>query len=225
MKLSYKRVLLGIGATAFSIAGMGAILFLIAGRWDLPWFWAYLAVYGAFALSAWLFLDAGLLKERLRPGPKARDKLTVSLTKVIALAHYAVAALDVGRFGWSGDLPVVIQGGALLLVALSGGVAVWTMAINPFFSTVVRIQEERGHHVITDGAYRIVRHPGYAVITVMLIASGPAFGSWWSMIPGAVLLLLLVRRTRLEDGFLHQHLEGYTEYALRVRYRLIPGVW
>jgi len=183
------------------------------------------AVFAFFCVSAFLFLDKGLIKERLRPGGQARDAAPVGIAKVLAVVHYVVAALDVGRFHWSGDIPPALQATALVLFALGGGVTVWTKAVNRFFSTVVRIQEERGHHVITAGPYRFVRHPGYVVGLVMLLASGVALGSWWSIIPMAVLALLLIRRTALEDRFLHEHLEGYREYACRVRYRLIPRIW
>ena len=97
--------------------------------------------------------------------------------------------------------------------------------LNPFFSPVVRIQEERGHHVITAGPYRLVRHPGYVAISVLMLASGVVLGSWLSVVPMAVLVLLVLRRTALEDRFLHEHLDGYVEYARHVRYRLLPGIW
>jgi protein-S-isoprenylcysteine O-methyltransferase Ste14 len=223
--MSFKRVLFGFGATALLVSGFGALLFLVAGRWDLPWFWAYLAVYGLFGLSGFLFLDKGLIRERLRPGGKARDTALVAIAKLLALAHYVVAALDVGRFGWSGEIPGAVRLAGLMLFALGGGATMWAMVVNRFFSTVVRIQEERGHYVISDGPYRIVRHPGYVMIFAMALPSGVVLGSWWSMIPMAGFVLLMVRRTALEDRFLHEHLEGYAEYARRVRYRLVPGVW
>jgi protein-S-isoprenylcysteine O-methyltransferase Ste14 len=170
-------------------------------------------------------LDPGLIKERLRPGRNARDAATRTIGQAASLAHCVIAALDVGRFHWSDDVPAVAQGVGFVLFVLAGAAAVWAMSLNPFFSPVVRIQEERGHHVITAGPYRLVRHPGYVAISVLMLASGVALGSWVSVLPMAVLVLLVLRRTALEDRFLHEHLDGYVEYAQRVRYRLLPGVW
>ena len=225
MKITFGRLLIAVGAMAFGEAVLGAVLFLAAGRWDLRWFWAYVTLYGLLCFFGFLFLDAGLLRERFRPGAGARDKVTVGLSKALSFAHYVIAGIDVGRFGWSGDLAPGLQGAAVVVVALCGGVTIWTMAINPFFSAVVRIQEERGHHLISTGPYRIVRHPGYVVIAVLLLASGVALGSWWSVLPNAITVLVIIRRTALEDAFLLEHLEGYADYARQVRYGLFPAIW
>jgi protein-S-isoprenylcysteine O-methyltransferase Ste14 len=223
--LSIKRVILTLGASALSCAMIGAILFLVAGRYDLPWFWAYVGVFGLFSSVGWLLLDPDLIRERLRPGKGSRDAGTVQLGKLFSMAHFVIASLDVGRFHWSDNVPAWLQGTALTLFAASGVAALWTMIINPFFASVIRIQTERGHRLITDGPYRIVRHPGYTLITVMMFTSGIALGSWFSALPIWMLWLLLIRRTVLEDRFLHDHLDGYPQYAQRVRYRLVPGIW
>jgi protein-S-isoprenylcysteine O-methyltransferase Ste14 len=204
---------------------MGGLLFGIAGRWDLPWFWAYLAIYAPICFTGLLFIDRGLLKERFRPGKGARDTMLVNVSKAMSLVHYAVAALDVGRFHWSGEIPPAARVIALMLIALCGGVTVWAMVVNPFFSSVIRLQDDRGHRVICAGPYRLVRHPGYLFVSIWLLVSGVALGSWWSMAPMGVMFLLLLRRTALEDRFLYEKLAGYAEYAQRVRYRLVPGVW
>ena len=110
-------------------------------------------------------------------------------------------------------------------VAAGFGLAIWAMLANRFFSPVVRLQEERGHHLITTGPYRFVRHPGYTGTLVSVLCVGPALGSWLASIPMVVFALLILRRARLEDRFLHDKLDGYPAYAQRVRYRLLPGVW
>ena len=99
------------------------------------------------------------------------------------------------------------------------------MIVNRFFSPVVRIQEERGHHLITEGPYRFIRHPGYAGMLLAFAGVGPALGSWWSLVPLVPVVLLILRRLLIEDRYLHEHLEGYAGYAQRVPYRLLPGVW
>ena len=105
------------------------------------------------------------------------------------------------------------------------GLTLWAMSVNRFFSPVVRHQTERGHRLITGGPYRCVRHPGYLATLCWLPASGLALGSWWSLAPLVVVLVLLVRRTIIEDRFCNETIEGYTNYASRVRYRLVPLVW
>ena len=99
------------------------------------------------------------------------------------------------------------------------------MVSNRFFSTVVRIQKDRGHTVQTGGPYRFVRHPGYASLLVSYISLPFALGSWWACIPVGVLVINLLVRTHLEDRTLHNELEGYDGYARRVRFRLVPGIW
>ena len=223
--MSFKRVILTFGASALFVVLLGAVLFLVAGRYDLRWFWAYLGVFFVLSSCGWLFLDPDLIRERLRPGKGAQDAGTVQIGKALSLAHFVIASLDVGRFHWSDNVPAWLQGTALVLFAAATGSALWTMIINPFFASVVRIQKERGHHLISDGPYRIVRHPGYTFVTVMMFTSGVALGSWWSCVPICLMWLLLIRRTVIEDRFLHKQLDGYPEYARRVRYRLIPGIW
>jgi protein-S-isoprenylcysteine O-methyltransferase Ste14 len=99
------------------------------------------------------------------------------------------------------------------------------MVANKFFSGVVRIQKERGHHVVSEGPYRIVRHPGYVGGVVAVIATPLLLGSLWGLISAAVYAAFVVLRTALEDRTLHEELPGYREYAQRTRYRLLPGVW
>ena len=144
---------------------------------------------------------------------------------LIGLSHWALGAADVGRLRWSPPVPPAVQIPRLVLFGLGMALAIWAVAVNRFFSPVVRIQEERGHHLIREGPYAIVRHPGYASALLSLTASGPAMGSWWSVVPAVALNLLIVRRVILEDRFLHGHLEGYPKYAAEVRHRIIPGVW
>lgn len=224
MRLSFPRLLFSVSAALLFATLLAMILFLVAGRFDLPWFWAFVAMYALMASFSFSLLDVGLIKERWRASREEPDTALVC-GKVFSIVHLVIAALDVGRFHWSSPMPVVVQVSGFVLFALSAAAAVWAMVVNPFFSAVVRIQEDRGHRLITDGPYRFVRHPGYVVISIMLLASGLALGSWWSLVPMAALMPLIVRRTALEDRFLHKHLDGYPEYSQWVRYRLIPGIW
>lgn len=207
---------------------MAGILFASAGRWDLPMFWAYIAVMVVLSSLSFLWLyrhNPDLTNERLRPGPGEHDKLSLGLLYVTLAAHWGIAGLDVGRWHWSGHLPLAMQFAGLIGFALGLGLSIWPMLINPFFSSAVRIQADRGQYVITTGPYRYVRHPGYSGGILFLLCSGPALGSWWSMLPIIIAVAGLIRRTRLEDRLLQQDLVGYSDYAQKVRYRLVPGLW
>ena len=209
----------------FALAALGAILFGTAGRWDLPFVWGYLAVNAGVMVAGALLIDRGLLRERARPGSGGVDRSLRFTVLPFFGAHLVVAGLDVGRFHWSGELPAGWQLAALLGLALSMSLSVWSMHANRFFSPVVRIQSERGHQVITSGPYRWVRHPGYLAVFGAILCGGPALGSWWSVLVVSPMVPLIIRRTIIEDRYLHQHLEGYVEYAEHVRYRLVPWIW
>jgi len=110
-------------------------------------------------------------------------------------------------------------------MAVSVAVVFRAMMANRFFSAVIRIQSDRGHRVIDQGVYAVVRHPGYAGMIPSMPFSGLALGSWWGFAIGLVYSALMLRRVLFEDAYLRSHLEGYQEYTTRVPYRLIPGVW
>jgi protein-S-isoprenylcysteine O-methyltransferase Ste14 len=97
--------------------------------------------------------------------------------------------------------------------------------VNRFFSGTVRIQTERGHHVVTDGPYRFVRHPGYAGALLGFVLIPLLLDSVWAFIPAVLLIAITFVRTALEDATLQKELPGYAEYAQTTRYRLIPGIW
>ncbi len=223
----WKTIVLGIPVAAF-MALLGAILFVPAGRWDLPLFWAHLSVFGASTVVGSFVCDPTLLKERLRPGPGGNTQEAALITAVaipLWLGMYVVAGLDVGRCHWSDTVPLAVQVGGL--VALAAGVAVvtWAAAVNRFASTMIRIQTERGHHVISTGPYRIVRHPMYAACPLVFVGGALSLGSWLAVLPGLAMMVPILHRAAVEDRTLREHLEGYAAYAQKVRYRLIPGVW
>jgi len=204
---------------------LAAILFGSAGRLDLPWFWALIGVHVVLMSAAIRGIEPDLMRERFRPAPGGEDRNLRWRVALFFLAHFIVAGLDVGRFGWSGSVPQVVHAVGLIAYVSGMGLAMRAMVVNRFFSPVVRIQEERGHRLITAGPYRFVRHPGYAGMLLSFPGSGLVLGSWWSLLPLIPVVVLILRRTILEDHYLRKHLEGYVGYAERVRYRLLPGVW
>ncbi|UCD38983.1 MAG: isoprenylcysteine carboxylmethyltransferase family protein, partial [Fidelibacterota bacterium] len=129
------------------------------------------------------------------------------------------------RYGWSTGIGLTHQVIAAMVAALAYALVVWAMAVNAFFSQIVRVQEERGHQVATGGPYRFVRHPGYVGSVLFELAVPIMLGSWWALAIGGLHAVLFVIRTALEDRTLQADLDGYPEYAQKTRYRLLPGVW
>lgn len=218
-------LLLGVVGSVAYLAGTAAVVFLCAGRWDLPFVWAYFGLWLVAGTVGAVLADPGLARERMRPGPGGTDYVIMVFVFPLWFGAYALAGLDVGRLHWTANVPLAVQ--VLCLVVVGAGLAVitWAVVVNRFFSSVIRIQRDRGHRVVTGGPYRYVRHPGYAVAIALFLVSGPALGSWVATIPMALSVPLFLRRTALEDRVLREQLEGYAEYAQKVRYRLLPGVW
>ena len=204
------------------------VLFGSAGRTDLPWFWALIAVHATGLLAGHLAMDPGLDRERLNPaagGPAGKEYAFRIGGTVAILTHLAVAGLDVGRFHWSVPPPAALRVVALVVYAAGLGFSMWAIATNCFFSSVVRLQSDRGHHVIDTGPYGYIRHPGYAGMMVAALSGGVVLGSWWSVVPMLLFGVMVVRRLAMEDRFLNAHLDGYREYSGRVRSKVLPGVW
>jgi protein-S-isoprenylcysteine O-methyltransferase Ste14 len=220
-----KTAILGLLSGAGFLAIFAALLFGCAGRSDLPMFWAYLGVWALSMLVAVLVVDPTLIQERMRPGPGGKDYVTAFGSSALWLGQAIVGALDVGRYYWSDTVPPAVQVISLVAMAGSAAVLVWAEAVNRFFSPVIRIQTERGHHVISSGPYRYIRHPGYAAGSLLFLSSGLVLGSWLAGLIGLVIILPVLVRTAREDRILRQQLEGYAAYAEKVRYRLFPGVW
>lgn len=209
---------------------MAAILFSAAGRTGWPMAWLYIALFSASSLisSLILILDKPeLVAERTGVKGDVRnwDKLIAPLAIVyVPMTMWLVAGVD-ARYGWSGPLPVELQLGMLAIAVPAILLANWAMKSNEFFSLFFRIQRERGHHVVTGGPYRYLRHPGYAGGLAFNLVTPLLLGSLWALIPAAIIASLFVLRTALEDRALRAELDGYTDYTRRVRYRLLPGIW
>jgi protein-S-isoprenylcysteine O-methyltransferase Ste14 len=137
---------------------------------------------------------------------------------------WLVAGLD-KRWNGSPSLAIELELAAFVVVILGYLISIWAFLENKFFSAVVRIQTERGHSVVSTGPYRWVRHPGYAGGLIGYLATPFALGTLWSFLPAVLTGIALIARTALEDQTLQNELTGYREYAARVRYRLLPGVW
>jgi protein-S-isoprenylcysteine O-methyltransferase Ste14 len=205
------------------------LLYLGAGRLDYWQGWVYLGLNVLVVLlTVWaLAANPALIEERLRPGKgmKRWDKWYFAISTLAYFGSLTVAALDAGRFGWTQELSVSVYAAGLATYALGQAIFLWAKWTNQFFSSVVRIQTERGHTLCQDGPYRLVRHPGYVGGIVFGLSTPLLLGSLWALIPAAIAALSLVVRTHLEDKTLRRELPGYEEYVQQVKYRLLPGVW
>jgi protein-S-isoprenylcysteine O-methyltransferase Ste14 len=215
-----KRVLRWLLGTTI----IGAAIFAAAGTLRDLWLWAYVTVIAAVTLWPVLRISDDLARERFTPPSGGADRQSLRVIRLVALAHVIVGAMDSGRWHLA-PVPPSVRAAALAGVALSFLMVYRAMIENRFFSAVVRIQHERGHHVVDSGPYALVRHPGYAGMIAGVLFSGMALGSWIGFALALVYGALIVRRVLFEDRYLRGNLPGYSDYALRVRYRLVPGAF
>jgi protein-S-isoprenylcysteine O-methyltransferase Ste14 len=202
-----------------------AALFGGAGTLAIPNFWAYLAILATIFVASLVGLDPDLARERMRPGGQ-KPPVALQLFAFVLVAHWLIAGLDRGRFHWSDTVPEWLQIVGLIGVAAGYWLCFWAMRVNRFFSSIIRIQSDRGQRVIDTGPYSVIRHPGYLAGILVMVASGLALGSWLAWVFLVVLSLpFLMYRAIAEDRVLQAELPGYRDYAARVRWRLLPGVW
>jgi protein-S-isoprenylcysteine O-methyltransferase Ste14 len=204
---------------------------LISGRWNWWEAWAYAAIgIAGFAISRALAArrNPDLLAERARflrhENAQPWDRVLAPLVGLGGGLIPLVAGLD-ALLGWSQPHSATAKAVALVLILVGYTLASYALIENRFFSGMVRLQSDRGHKLVSSGPYRWVRHPGYSGALLAYFATPVLLDSSWAFIPVASLTIVLVIRTALEDRTLQEQLTGYREYAERVRYRLLPGVW
>lgn len=209
------------------------LILLICGG-DLGWWQAWL--YSPLIIAAGI--GGRIWAERRHPGltaarqdaenfrsTKTWDKVLAPLMAVsVGYPLVIVAGLD-HRYGWSPEFPLWLNAVGFVLIVLGYAFASWALAENRFFFSTTIIRTDLGHSVCDSGPYRFVRHPGYAGNILPLFGIVLALGSVWTLIPAAAASMISVIRTALEDRTLQEELPGYRDYARRVRYRLIPGIY
>lgn len=208
---------------------LAASLFLSAGRleWVMGWVYVGLLVADKVVLALVLIpRHPELLADRARSeGPRDLDRILAGIMALWGpMATLVVAGLD-HRFGWSSQMPLAVQVGAVAVTALGSALTIWAMASNRHFYGVFRIDREGGHTVAMAGPYRFVRHPGYAGAILHQLATPLILGSLWALVPAVLNACASVVRTALEDQRLQEELDRYRAYAQRTRYRLVPGIW
>ena len=212
------------------VSALAVTLFMTSG--DISWVMAWVLTAILFATVAFnvFFLmrkSPDLIEERMHPraGAKGWDFFFSTFVGSLGpLSLFIVAGAD-HRFGWTLPFSAPVMIGATLVQASGHVLTLWSMSVNRFFSAVVRIQHDRGHMVVSSGPYRFVRHPGYAGAILTFLATPLMLSSLWAFIPSLATIIMIVTRTLFEDSTLIRELGGYREYAKRVRFRVLPGIW
>ncbi len=223
-------ILVRLLKTAVGSAVYAGLAFIGAGRIDWTRGWVYAAVFVTVSVVGALIVQCanpGLLEARakgIRKDTKAFDKTFYRMFLPLVLFYPLLAGMDGANFSWA-PLPwwTVVPGALLFLIGSAFGT--WAMVANAHAETTVRIQGERGHSVVTEGPYRIVRHPMYVGTVIGLPGTALMLGSGWALVAMALIVMLFVWRTAREDRALQRELTGYEDYVRRTRYRLVPGIW
>jgi protein-S-isoprenylcysteine O-methyltransferase Ste14 len=215
--------------TIFVVA-LGALLFASAGTLHWPAAWVFLVTSAILGPACGLWLaktDPALLAERLRPtfqaDQPAADKKFMLTFVVVALIWLVAIGLD--RRAQASGVPLPLQALGLAMYLLSTAFIMWVFRENSFAAPVVRVQAERHHRVISSGPYAFVRHPMYSGIMLFFVGVPLLLGSWWGVAIAPVFAILFAIRARIEERALVEGLPDYADYAARVRYRLVPGLW
>jgi protein-S-isoprenylcysteine O-methyltransferase Ste14 len=222
------KLLLGQSITLFVLLVLA--LFLPAGTIVWAAGWIYLVLFFSFFLgvNAWLVRhNPGVLRERLslsKPDQKGWDKVIFPLLLIFPFAWLAFISFDATRFRWS-PIPLWLQGAGIIILLSSFYLFFLTFRENSYLSTVVRIQEERGHQVVSTGLYQYVRHPMYAAFLPFMVGTPLLLGSGYGVLLGLAFVIVLARRAVLEEQTLERELQGYADYMTQVKYRLIPHIW
>jgi protein-S-isoprenylcysteine O-methyltransferase Ste14 len=224
--INRRRVVLGLIALPVFFA---LFMFLPAGTWSWPKGWLFVLIELCIVSAVFLVLqrvnpEVIVARSCFHEETKRWDKVLLCLYSPAMSAVVVVAALDDSRFHWF-PVPWWVCGIGYALLFAGIGVVTWAEGVNKFFEVTVRIQTERGHSVIDTGPYAIARHPGYVGGILHAIGIALSLGSLWALIPAGFASMVLIVRTQWEDQTLQAELNGYKEYATKVRYKLVPGVW
>jgi protein-S-isoprenylcysteine O-methyltransferase Ste14 len=212
------------------IAVMGALLFVPAGTLHWPAAWVYLGTVAILGVACGLWLaktDPALLAERMNPmmqkNQPAADKAFMLMFGLVALIWFVAIGFDARLH--ASDVPWALQALGLAIMLISTGFVMWVMRTNSFASPVVKLQTERGQHVVSTGPYAFVRHPMYTGSVLFFIGAPLLLGSWWGLAMAPLFAVLFAIRAEIEERALRAGLPGYADYTRRVRYRLLPGLW
>jgi len=227
MKINMKQQVL---ETIGFFAAFALALFLPAGTLAWAAGWIFLLLFFGFyaAVTLWLYRhNPGLMQERMQLGASNQqgwDKILFPIMEIFFIAWLVFISLDAARFHWS-SVPLWIQAIGVLILLCSFYFLFLTFSENSYLSPVVRVQEERGHAVVSTGLYHYVRHPMYTSILVFIVGTSLLVGSWYGAIFVIICMFILARRAIMEEQMLLKELPGYADYKTQVKYRFIPYIW
>jgi protein-S-isoprenylcysteine O-methyltransferase Ste14 len=213
----------------FGLLLLFAVLFLSANTLYWPEGWLYVILQSA--ISGWLIIwlkkhDPVLLRERaaLKKPVKGWDAVISIVFAILFLALFVTAGLDAVRYHWT-QMSLLPKAIGFAGIILWGYIHFSVLRVNSYVSKIVEVRPDQGQKVVSEGPYRIVRHPMYVGFVILFMSIPLALGSLYALIPGALLVVVLAIRTSLEDRTLQKELPGYSEYTKKTRYKLLPGVW
>jgi len=215
---------------AFQLLVLVVVFFLAAGT--VFWFYGWVFLILFYGFSFWVLLwmlrhNPGLIAERVagfKSNQPTWDKVVLVILLVVFSIWWVSMPLDAVRFHWS-QMPTWFHLVGVFVLLSSFYLMFLTFRENPYLSSVVRIQEDRGHTVVSTGPYRYVRHPLYTSALLLFLGSALLLGSWIGVLLGILLEGILAGRAVREERVLQKGLEGYVAYVAQVRWRLIPHVW
>ena len=221
-----KNVVRRIAKVVIVFLLQGVILFVASGTLHWNWAWFFIFVQIVILLINYAILPKKVIEERGREKKNVKkwDKILVGLSIIPAIGIYVLSGLDY-RLSWSPGFHSSIHIISLAILLLASMLFTWSMVSNKFFSTMVRIQKERGHTLVAEGPYKYVRHPGYLGYILMVIATPVALGSIYALLMSFLVMIIFIIRTAMEDKTLLNELEGYREYSQKIKYKLIPSIW
>ena len=213
----------------FFVVAMGALLFASAGTLHWPGAWAFLATSAILGPACGLWLaktDPALLAEPMRLTAREQPAADKKFMLVFAVSAFVwLVAMGLDRRMQASAVPLALQALGLAMYLLSTGFIMWVFRVNSFAVPVIKVQAARHHQVISSGPYAWVRHPMYSGIRLFFFGVPLLVGSWWGLLIAPLFAVLFVVRAGIEERALVAGLPGYADYAARVRYRLVPGVW
>jgi protein-S-isoprenylcysteine O-methyltransferase Ste14 len=209
-----------------------SLLFLPAGTWVWWRAWVFLGVVFVAGVASMVSLVPGhkdVLNERfklpIQQGQPLADKFILLLFLATFVGVMVFIPLDVFRFHLLAKPGPFVSGLGLVLVVAGWALISRALRDNAFAAPVVKHQTDRHHTVIDAGVYSVVRHPMYAGFIPLLVGTALWLESSAAALLTSVPIGTLVVRILVEEQFLRRELAGYTAYAERVRYRLIPFLW
>jgi protein-S-isoprenylcysteine O-methyltransferase Ste14 len=224
------RVALRLVADAALVA---TLLFASAGT--LAWWraWVLLAVLllvRALGARAVYRVNPDLLRDRAKlpvhdDQPWTDRLLLLAVLATGFLGLPVIAGLDVFRWHVLPAPAPLLGDFGLALFVLGWTLKNVALCTNAFATTVVRLQRERSQIVADSGVYALVRHPFYAADPLILVGLALWLQSYAAALCAVVPVSLMLVRLHLEERFLRRELPGYNDYTVRVRHRLIPGIW